>query len=136
MRYVLVETDYLIGLLFKEDKLHSKIREICRQYIVYLSPYSLLELHLTIISGNIIIRNIESLFENCDKLLKRLEINCLPSNSMIHAISQRLRREYNLSLFDSLHAATSIYYKLPLLSSDKAYEGIKELTWIDLRDSL
>jgi len=131
--YVVAETDYLIGLLFKRDKLHNKAINASKKYFILLSPYVFMEFHLYILSGRIVVRDLKAFFSQCSKIIKGFNIRVLPDNLLIHSESFKLREEYRLTLFDSLHAATAIHYKIPLLSADKTYRGIKGLSWIDLK---
>ncbi|RLE64048.1 MAG: hypothetical protein DRJ47_08575 [Thermoprotei archaeon] len=47
-----------------------------------------------------------------------------------------LRRKYNLTFFDSLHAATAIEEDEPIVSYDKRYSDIKDLRYVDPRTIL
>jgi len=57
-----------------------------------------------------------------------IELDLLIAQVILKAIS--LRRKYQLTYFDSLHAATAILHDGTIISSDKAYQEIKELKTI------
>ena len=47
----------------------------------------------------------------------------------IRDITIRLRRQYTLKLPDAIVAATAIFLGIPLISADKHFEKISELTF-------
>lgn len=47
-----------------------------------------------------------------------------------------LRKRYQLTYFDSLHAATAILYDGRIISTDKVYMEIKELKAIDPEEAM
>jgi predicted nucleic acid-binding protein len=51
-------------------------------------------------------------------------------DSKIKDITVRLRRSYSIKLPDAIIAATAIFLGIPLLSADKHFEKINELTFI------
>ncbi len=46
----------------------------------------------------------------------------------------RIRREYRLSFFDSLHAALALSLDSTIISLDEAYDGVEGLRRVDLRE--
>ncbi len=131
MTEVIVETDFLTGLIHRSDRLHKTCLEILDRYRVYLSPYSLIEYRLV----NIHEAEYETwikVFKYIDLILRYYNIRILPSNPIIHVYSMEYRVKYNMSLFDSMHAGSSKYYDLPLLSSDKVYGKVSDIKWIPL----
>ncbi|KAF0239407.1 MAG: PilT protein domain-containing protein [Chitinophagaceae bacterium] len=66
--------------------------------------------------------------------IEEVQINNLLSNCFVINLTTSLknnyiktRRQYNLKLADSLIAATSIDYGIPLITADKAFMQIKEI---------
>jgi predicted nucleic acid-binding protein len=51
-------------------------------------------------------------------------------NSGIKEITKQLRRSYSLKLPDAIIAATAIFLGIPLLSADKHFGGIDDLTFV------
>lgn len=51
-------------------------------------------------------------------------------NIGIKEITKQLRRRYKLKLPDAIIAATAIFLGIPLLSADKHFEGIDDLTFV------
>ncbi|MEZ4826972.1 MAG: PIN domain-containing protein [Bacteroidia bacterium] len=51
-------------------------------------------------------------------------------NSSIKKIVIQLRRKYRIKLPDSIIAGTSIYLGMPLVSADKGFERIEELSFL------
>jgi predicted nucleic acid-binding protein len=51
-------------------------------------------------------------------------------NSGIKEITKQLRRSYSLKLPDAIIAATAIFLGIPLLSADKHFERIDDLTFV------
>jgi len=62
------------------------------------------------------------------RYIKKLGEAPLTANIIIRAIE--LRRKYNISYFDSLHAATAIEYDKVIISTDRIYKEIKEIKYI------
>jgi len=51
-------------------------------------------------------------------------------NAGIKEITKQLRRRHKLKLPDAIVAATAIFLGIPLLSADKHFEGIDDLTFV------
>ena len=51
-------------------------------------------------------------------------------NTGIKEITKQLRRSHKLKLPDAIIAATAIFLGIPLLSADKHFEGIDNLTFV------
>ncbi|WP_229213974.1 PIN domain-containing protein [Dyadobacter psychrotolerans] len=51
-------------------------------------------------------------------------------NAGIKEITKQLRRKHKLKLPDAIVAATAIFLGIPLLSADKHFEGIEDLTFV------
>ena len=51
-------------------------------------------------------------------------------NGGIKEITKQLRRRHKLKLPDAIVAATAIFLGIPLLSADKHFEGIDDLTFV------
>ena len=134
MKDILAETDFVLGLIFKDDSLHKHAENAYKLFRIYLSPYTSIEINLLFISGKVKVEKPIDFLLLIDKVLSALDIQILMVDFKIHALSYKIRRKYKLSLFDSLHAATAISYDFPILSSDKIYGEIKEVNWINLKN--
>lgn len=51
-------------------------------------------------------------------------------NAGLKEIAKQLRGSYALKLPDAIIAATAIFLGIPLLSADKHFEGIEDLTFV------
>lgn len=56
------------------------------------------------------------------------DCNILDINKGIKDISITLRKKYKIKLPDAIIAATAIFLNLPLISADKVFDKIEELT--------
>lgn len=57
----------------------------------------------------------------------------LEMNSEIKEICIKIRQQYKMKVPDAIIAATSIYYKIPLVTSDQDFEKIKEIDLIFIK---
>lgn len=57
-------------------------------------------------------------------------LNTVKPSAAHVAEAYRLKIDYKLTFFDSLHGATSIIEDIPLLSYDRSYEKVKGLKYI------
>jgi len=126
---VIIETDIIIALASKEDKHHSEVvRFIEKVRPLKLSPYALIELDLLIKSKAIIAR-LPDFYDALNYLIYAYNITILNVNAKHFVIAYDLRNKYNLTYFDSLHAATAIESNEILVSYDKLYEKVRELRY-------
>lgn len=72
-----------------------------------------------------------SVLEKLEKL-KNLKFIPLEINILKNAVE--LRKKYGLNIFDALHAATASNLKEEIISSDKAFDKIDEITRIDPKE--
>ncbi len=128
----LIETDILLALISPEDKHHGGVIKLLGKFVgeIQLSPYSLMELDLLLKSGEIVITEIKTFYTLISKVLKYRQIGLLKIQPTYHGEAWELREKYKvLSYFDSLHAAVGIIENLELLSYDKEYDKVDELTY-------
>lgn len=123
----LVETDFLIALLNERDRLHRIYIEIAEEDDLTLSPYTLIEVEMLWLSKRLIIEDYEAFQRHLNDLLEYYSIRLMTDKPRYHAEAHRLRRESNLTYFDSLHAATALTEDLTLISSDPIYRRVKNL---------
>ncbi len=72
---------------------------------------------------------------NLEKLKTQLlldDCTILPFNDDIKYVAIKIKQSRKVKLPDAITAATSIYYNLPLLTSDKGFENIPDLTVISI----
>jgi len=133
---VIIETDILVALASREDKHHLEAKEVLEKAdSVSLSPYSLFELDLLIASGVIKVEP-TAFYRALADVLSYFEITILRPEPSHLATAWELRNKYGLSFFDSLHAAVAIEERDILVSYDRAYSSVKELTYIRPADLL
>ena len=129
----IIETDFILALASKTDKHHNTVRNLVKKIKhLKLSPYSMLELDLIIASKSIIVK-LPDFYDVLDKVIAFYNISILPQKVKHLSKAYILRRKYNLSYFDSLHAATAIEENDVLISFDKNYANIKELKYMNPR---
>ena len=127
----LVETDVLVAAIDPEDPHHSEASTVTSYGNLALTPYNLLELDLLLKSGRIEVLDYEEFWHKISDLITFYRIKILSPNPIYHAEAARLRALYNLSYFDSLHAATAIVENTSLISYDKkAYSKIRGLRYV------
>ena len=126
----LLETDILVAAIDPEDPNHHVARRIIEEGRVHLSPYALIELDLLIRSNIIKVRDYSKFWSKIEELLKRFKIRMVKVRPLHFIKAYELRRNYELTYFDSLHAATAIIESLELISFDaKAYSTIRGLKY-------
>ena len=132
----LIETDFLLALASKDDVHHNEIIKLIKLIKpLKLSPYSLMELDLIILSGRIKVR-IPEFYESLDKVLTYYGIEIIKPSPKHIAKGWEIREKYELTYFDSLHASTAIIENEMLVSYDKIYSNIEELRYCNPRDLL
>jgi len=126
---VMIETDMLIALASKHDRHHNIAKNILMSIKnIKLSPYSLIELDLLILSKTIIVK-LSDFYEALDDTLAYYGIFTLSPKPRHFSTAWILRKKYNLTFFDSLHASTAIEENETLVSFDKKYTKVKELKY-------
>jgi len=126
---VLIETDVVIALASKTDKHHEDVKKLLdRLAITELSPYSLIELDLLITSRSLIVK-IPDFYQALNDVLEYYKISVLAPRPSHFIEAWNLRKRYNLTFFDSLHAATALEEEEVLVSYDKTYSRVKELKY-------
>jgi len=127
MRWMM-ETDLIISAIFKGDPNHDlskRVLEGIRRFI--LSPYTLMELDLLIRSGNIEVEDYPAFWSSFEEFLEQYGIGLIPMEPSHFAEAERIRITYDLSYFDSLHAAAAMNTGVPLISYDRSYSEIEGL---------
>lgn len=123
-----LDTDIIYGLIKPEDQ-HSdfakKIFEMKEKK--YSSVALIIELELVIKKevGETISRRIFDLLKGLPQ-----EITIIEINKKTMELSLQLRRENNLGIFDSIHAASALLKDKRIASTDDAYDRVKGLTRI------
>jgi len=133
---VVIETDFLIALISKGDKHHSEVKEILEKLSkALLSPYSFIELDLLINSGVLKVKP-SDFYRALANVLTYYGV-FVPRIKPGHLMrAWDLRNRYNLTFFDSLHAAVAIEESEVLMSYDRVYSIVKELKYLHPRDFL
>ena len=131
---VLVETDLLLALLKKDDRLHGYAKGIFKRGNVNLSPYALTELNALFLSGRLETDNYELFMLSLGDLLAYCDVKILVDKPVYHGIAWRLRRLYGLTYFDSLHAAVALTERMPIVSSDPIYGRVKGVKSVHPKD--
>jgi len=133
---VIVETDFLVALSSKGDRHHAEVRRLLEELNgVFLSPYSLVELDLLITSGVLRVRPV-AFYGALSRVLPYYGVTVIRPKPSHLAKAWELRSGYDLSFFDSLHAAVAIEEGEALVSYDRKYSDIEELTYIYPTDLL
>ncbi len=126
---VLIETDIIIALASRTDRHHKDVKKLLNNLAsVKLSPYSLIELDLLIMSHSLIVKTPE-FYQVLNDTLKYYDISVLTSSPSHFTRAWYLRDKYDLTFFDSLHAATALEEREILVSYDRTYAKIKELEY-------
>ncbi len=126
----LIETDLLLALASITDKHHDEAVKIFKSgEPLKLSPYAFTELDLLILSGKLKVK-IPAFFRSLSEVISYYGLE-VPTPSFEHMLKAwKLREQYHLTYFDSLHASTAIIEDEPLVSYDKTYSTIKELKYL------
>jgi predicted nucleic acid-binding protein len=128
----LVESDFLVALSRADDQYHEHARRIISSgEELLLSPYCLTEINL---GSRVIGSDISGFMEALSKVVEGYDnLRQISEKPSYHARAALLERKYNLSFFDSLHAAVAIEEGLTMISSDGQYGKITELSLIHPR---
>jgi len=132
MSIMIIELDFLIALARSDDKHHEEVLEILETHRrnLTISPYSLTELDLLVCSNTFRVEDQRRFFKLLNDTVNYYEIDVAKSSPAHIAEAYRLRANYRLTFFDSLHAAMSTTQGIPLLSYDRTYQRVKELEYV------
>lgn len=131
-----IELDMILALLNRADRLHAVASRLfekiargeLKRVAVAVSAY--LEMELIMRSKgfdhNEIIKNI-LMFKSIPKLGEAP----LTSDAILNAV--RIRANYGLTYFDSLHASTALLYDGVIISVDEDYKRVQGLKVVDPR---
>ncbi len=130
---MLIETDFLISLVRENDKHHDRTLRILEKLrnSIKLSPYTLIELDLLILSNIFKVKDKTVFFKLLEETLNYYTIETVKPKFSHVAKAYKLREKYGLSFFDSLHAAVAVVENVPLISYDKIYDKIEEVKYVN-----
>jgi len=132
----LIETDIILALISITDRHHNDAVKIIKKVKpLKLSPYTIIELDLLIISGKIEVK-MPVFYENLMETLRYYNVEIVKPSPKHLVKGWKLREKYGLTYFDSLHASTAIIENEPLISYDKSYQNIEELRYITPQEAL
>jgi predicted nucleic acid-binding protein len=114
MGKVIVDTNIFIYLL-KSDFLLGELLDQKKVYISYITELELLSFPKITTQEAALIQD---LLHNC---------RIIPYSDDLKEKVILLRKKYNISLPDSIIAATAFSYYMPLLTGDKQFSKIKEI---------
>ncbi len=132
----IIELDMLIAFVNRADKLHTVASEIfdriargnLKKVAVPTSAYMEYELVLKSKGYN------EDKVRGDIKSFRSIRnLGEIPLTSHVIIKASKLRIEYGLSYFDSLHAASAFFHDKTVISVDKAYGKIPEIKALDPR---
>ncbi|MCD6488947.1 MAG: type II toxin-antitoxin system VapC family toxin [Desulfurococcales archaeon] len=129
---ILIETDILVAAINPYDRHHNEAKTIIKILDnSVLSPYAVIELDLLIRSATLVINDYQLFWVELSNLLDYYNID-IPLINPLHFIeANKLRKQYNLTYFDSLHAATALVEDFILLSYDEgAYSRVEGLNYV------
>lgn len=89
------------------------------------------ELELNLKTGNILIEerratpeDIAKFFTDLSQLLSLYKLSVFPLTCQQIAKAANLRKKYNLTFYDSHHAASAILYDSKIISTDNTYDSV------------
>lgn len=126
----LAETDFLIALINREDPLHEAAERALERFSILLSPYSLVELDLLVLSGRIEVEDPSEFLRDVARELRLRGVAVAQTRAEVHARASELRSR-GMGYFDSLHQALAELMGVPILSADGAHSGCGS-GWVDL----
>jgi len=126
----------MIALVSVKDQLHNASEKIFKAIDsnklrnVHIPSSAYLEYELILkskgVDGNKILKEIV-FFQNINN------IGEIPLDSRIIVTSIKLREKFQLSYFDSLHVASSMFLDSIIIGTDKDYQKLPHITLIDPR---
>lgn len=133
---VLIETDVILALASSTDKHHNEAVKIVKSVRpLRLSPYTLIELDLLILSGRLEVK-IPSFYDGLSKTLSYYGLEVVRPSPKHVEKGWELRKKYGLTYFDSLHASAAIVEGEVLVSYDRTYQNIEELRYLTPEEAL
>ncbi len=130
----LIETDMIFALLNVNDRHHNVASKLFSQiksgYEVGLPTSALIEMELIYKSNN----REDDLANHLANLIAIPNIKTIALTPKTILLSITLREEYNLSFFDSHHAATAIENDGIIISTDQQYNRVSNLELLDPDD--
>jgi predicted nucleic acid-binding protein len=127
----------MIALVSVKDKLHTASEKIFKAIDsnklknVHIPSSAYLEYELILkskgVDGNKILKEIV-FFQNINN------IGEIPLDSKIIVTSIKLREKFQLSYFDSLHVASSMFLDSIIIGTDKDYQKLPHITLLDPRN--
>jgi len=132
----LVETDLILAAINTKDPKHREAEEVFDKCLgkLILSPYSLIEIDLLLRSGSIVTSDVYGFWNGIGEMLVHYRVSMFYPKSKYHSLAYKIRLDYNLSYFDSLHAAIALCENIPIISYDKTYKRVKNLTYLHPSD--
>ena len=124
-----VEADLLYAYLKPKDWLKEYSIKILNRFNVATSVITVTEIEL------VSKRDFGNEFSNLalEKLGEINNLKFVDLNIEIIKKSVEFRKEYNINIFDALHAATAFKLKKRMISTDRIFDIIKEVKRIDPR---
>ncbi len=122
---LLSETDNLLAAMISTDIHHASALNALAHEDLKLSPYTPIELNFLIRSDRLGVTNLQTFTRALNRLLQSYEIEILADQLRYHAQARELEEKYNLSFFDSLHAAAALLEGGEICSFDRAYDRLK-----------
>ncbi len=115
----MADTNALIYFL-KGD---TRVLDIINENVIHISFISEIEL----LSKSTISKKEE-------KIINSLISDCIiiPYNDSLKSHVIHLRKKYKLKMGDALIAATAYYYQLPIITADKDFSNIQEMTFVKI----
>jgi len=105
---------------------------------VKIGSLALHELELNLKAGNILIEerratleDIYKFFADLSRILSMYNLGVLPLTCEQIARAAELRREFNLTFYDSHHAASAMLYDSKIISTDERYDSVVGLRRLD-----
>ncbi|MHC1628370.1 MAG: type II toxin-antitoxin system VapC family toxin [Candidatus Nezhaarchaeales archaeon] len=132
----IIELDVMIAFVNASDKLHSIATMIFNKIIngelrdIAIPTSAYMEYELILKSRGYSEDTIQSDIQAFKRITNLKEI---PLTSKILIEASKLRKNYNLTYFDSLHAASALQHDKTIISTDKAYQTIPKLKTINPR---
>lgn len=129
---MLIETDILLAAINPHDPARADAVDVLDNHDLRLSPYSLLEVTLLARARKLKIDNFDDFASDLTALFEMRGVNILQDKPQYHATASKLESGFDLTFFDSLHAAVAKVEREVIVSFDKVYdrlssEGVKRL---------
>lgn len=129
---LLIETDILLAAINPHDPARAYAVNVLDNHDLRLSPYSLVEINLLARARKLKIENFDDFADDLTTFFQMRNINILQDKPQYHANARKLESGFELTFFDSLHAAVAKVEREVIVSFDKVYdrlsdEGVKRL---------